>query len=119
MNNAILAARPLGSGRPAAPPPALGGAGIPRPGAVRTAILPSALAAARPIAPAAGAAPVLPPAEDPAKRGRGRPSKEEKMREARRAMNSRIAAFADSKPSKKAVREFFMARIGELNDEML
>jgi len=82
--------------------------------------MPSALAAARPIAPAAAAAPVLTPATaEPAKRGPGRPSKEEKIREARRAMNSRIAAFADSKPSKKAVREFFTARIGELNDETL
>lgn len=81
-------------------------------------MLPSAVGAARPIGGAA-AAPVLPPAEDPAKRGRGRPSKEEKMREARRTMNSRIAAFADTKPSKKAVREFFEARLGELNDDTL
>ena len=78
--------------------------------------MPSAIAAARPIG--GFTTPVLTVEEVAApKRGPGRPSKEERAREARRAMNSRIAAFADTKPSKKAVREFFAARIAELNDE--
>ena len=112
LSNAILAARPLGL------PAAVGGAGIPRPGVARHVVMPSAIGAARPIGGAAAAAPA-PTAAEPAKRGPGRPSKEEKMREARRTMNSRIAAFADTKPSKKAVREFFEARLGELNDDTL
>ena len=111
LSNAILAARPLGAA------PAVGGAGIPRPGVARHVVMPSAIGAARPIGGAAAAP--APTAAEPAKRGPGRPSKEEKMREASRTMNSRIADFADTKPSKKAVREFFAARIAELNDETL
>lgn len=48
---------------------------------------------------------------------RGRPDKAEREREKRRAMTDRILAFAETKPSKRDVREFFRSRIEELKDE--
>lgn len=114
LSNAILAARPLGA------PPAIGGAGIPRPGSKPIVVMPSAILAARaPVAvpKAAAPAPVAVAASKPSVTGRS--TKEERLREIKRDINSRIAAFADTKPSKKKVRDFFAARISELNDEIL
>ena len=107
--NAVLAARPIGyiapRGMPAtlpaavmAIPPPITGATI-RGGATGGG---SAAASAR-------------PAADAPKRGR--PCKEDRAREARRVASERIRAFADTKPSKRAVREFFAQRISELNEE--
>lgn len=118
LPNALLAARPIGG--PRVPVTPLGGAGVvvasARSGPKIPEVLPSAIRAARPVP--ASSVPItvtvpMPPAERP----RGRITKEERARELRRSVSERIAAFADSKPSKKAVREFFAARIAELNEE--
>jgi plasmid stabilization system protein ParE len=107
--NAILAARPptaSSSILPPAPVRPLGGAGIVTP-------------LARGAAPARGGARALPaniapPADVPR---RGRPDKAERAKEERRIGKERILAFAETKPSRRAVREFFMNRISELKDE--
>ncbi len=117
LPNALLVARPIGGprGLPVTP---LGGAGTAvasaRSGPKIPTLLPSAIAAARPVAPTATVLSVPMPA---AERPKGRMTKEERAREMRRSVNERIAAFADSKPSKKAVREFFAARIAELSED--
>ena len=117
LPNALLAARPIGGprGPPVTP---LGGAGIvvasARSGPKVPTVLPSAIPAARPVAPAPTILSVPMPATE---RPKGRMTKEERAREMRRSISERIAAFADSKPSKKAVREFFAARIAELSED--
>ena len=106
LPNAILSARPPTASAPVMPPAPvrpIGGAGTasaPARGGGRA--MPSAIAA------------IAPPA-DSAKRGR--PDKAEREREKRRAASERIAAFADTKPSKRAVREYFAMRIEELRDD--
>ncbi len=105
LPNAILAARPPIATAPVMPPApvrALGGAGI-APPAMRGG------GGARPLPSA-----IAPPADAPK---RGRPDKAERARERRREASERIAAFAETKPSKRAVREFFESRIAELKDE--
>jgi len=47
----------------------------------------------------------------------GRPDKAERAKEKRRAASERIAAFAETKPSKRDVREFFATRIAELRED--
>jgi hypothetical protein len=64
--------------------------------------------------PAAKAASEIPARIDTAKRGR--PDKAERAKEERRAASARIAAFAETKPSRRTVREFFASRIAELKD---
>lgn len=108
LMNAVLAARPIGSSAPpiiAAPK---------KPTSSGTTILPPAVIP--PIgARGGGSAAAAPAAEAPR---RGRPTKEERVREARKAMSAAILEFAESKPSKRAVREFFRMRISQLNDAM-
>ena len=50
-------------------------------------------------------------------RPRGRLTKEERAREMKKVMSARIAAFAETKPTRRAVREYFESRISELNEE--
>jgi len=90
---------------------AIGGAGT------RTATLPPGIAP--PIhmmksSPAAKAASEISARIDTAKRGR--PDKAERAKEERRAASARITAFAETKPSRRTVREFFASRIAELKD---
>jgi hypothetical protein len=109
LPNAILSARPPTASvsiLPPAPVRALGGSGIVTP-------------LARPAAPARGGARALPaniapPTDVPR---RGRPDKAERAKEERRIGKERILAFAETKPSRRAVREFFMSRIAELKDD--
>lgn len=107
--NAIHAARPIGYIAPRSAPSTL-------PAAVMSIAPPITSAALRGGGSAAASARPAPiPATDAARRGR--PTKDDRMREARRAASDKIRAFADTKPSKRAVREFFVQRISELNDE--
>lgn len=93
----------------------LGGTAPPPP--PKMAFLPPAILSARPL----GVPPPTPDrielvSDDPAPRKKGRPSKKEKMREARAAASASIAALLDSKPNKAAIREYFIGRISELSD---
>lgn len=102
LPNAILAARPPIATAPVMPPAPvrpIGGAGTAALARGGGRALPSAIA---------------PPADAPK---RGRPDKAEREREKRRAASERIAAFAETKPSRRAVREFFGMRIAELMDD--
>ena len=105
LPNAILAARPPIATAPVMPPAPvrpIGGAGTAAPARGGGRALPSAIMA------------IAPPADAPK---RGRPDKAEREREKRRAASERIAAFAETKPSRRAVREFFGMRIAELMDD--
>lgn len=97
--------RGLGAAAPAPPPPA------------KKDLLPPAILSARPIgvaAPTPDRIELL--SDDPPGKKKGRPSKKEKMREARAAASASIAALLDSKPNKAAIREYFEDRISELSD---
>ena len=105
LPNAIMAARPPTASHPImAPAPVrpIGGAGTAIPARGGGRALPSAIMA------------IAPPV-DASKRGR--PDKAEREREKRRTASERIAAFAETKPSRRAVREFFEMRIMELKDD--
>lgn len=98
--------RGLGAAAPAPPPPA------------KKDILPQAILSARPIGVAAPTPDriELISGDPPEGKKKGRPSKKEKMREARAAASASIAALLDSKPNKAAIREYFIDRISELSD---
>jgi hypothetical protein len=112
LPNAILSARPPSSSvSTLALPPvrALGGAAVIAAANARapTQPLPNAIASVQKRAPPS---PIAPPS-------RGRPDKAERAKQERRDMNERIAAFAETKPSRRDVREFFNNRIAELKDD--
>lgn len=109
LPNAILSARPPIPSSPIMPPAPVrpvGGAGYAPPvtmrggGAAKSTVLPSVVAAS---------------AES--RRPVGRPDKAERAKEKRREASERIAAFAETKPSKRDVREFFATRIAELRED--
>ena len=103
LPNAILSARPPTASvsiLPPAPVRALGGSGI---------VTPLARGGARALP-----TNIAPPTDVPR---RGRPDKAERAKEERRIGKERILAFAETKPSRRAVREFFMSRIAELKDD--
>lgn len=92
-------------------------AAAPVPSEPKKDILPPAILSARPI----GVAAPTPDrieliSDDPPGKKKGRPSKKEKIREARAAASASIAALLDSKPNKAAIREYFIDRIAELSD---
>ena len=97
--------RSLAPSAPSAPPPR------------KMEILPPAILSARSL----GVPPPTPDrielvSGDPPGKKKGRPSKKEKMREARAAASAGIAALLESKPNKAAIREYFEDRISELSD---
>jgi len=78
-------------------------------------ILPPAILSARPIGDKIELIPASPGLSSPVKK-KGRPSKKEKMKEARASATASISALLDSKPNKADIREYFENRISELND---
>lgn len=78
-------------------------------------ILPPAILSARPIGIVPDKIELIPESPAPGKK-KGRPSKKEKMKEARASATASISALLESNPNKAAIREYFENRISELND---